>query len=64
MRCGVNVLTTQEAGMMGASDKEHLVFAMSQGGSLLLRMMTFCVCMPSASGWVGVNIHQATGIKI
>lgn len=29
-RRGVNVLTTQEAGMLGASDEEHLILAANQ----------------------------------
>ncbi len=28
---GVDVLTTQDAGMLGASDEEHLALAISQG---------------------------------
>jgi len=30
-RRGVDVLTTQEAGMLGASDREHLAFAADDG---------------------------------
>ena len=43
---GVDVLTVPEAGMMGASDREHLERARAEGRVLSSpRTMTSCVCI-------------------
>ena len=44
---GVDVLTAPEAGMLGASDEEHLARG-RKGGSFSPRMKIFCVCTPRA----------------
>lgn len=38
---GVNILTAQEANMLGASDEEHLQFATAQGRTILTQDSDF-----------------------
>jgi len=45
-RRGVDVLSTQEAGMLGAPDEEHLALATSQGRVIFTQDDDFCACTP------------------
>jgi len=62
-RRGVDVLTTQEAGMMGASDEEHLVFAMTQGRVIITQDDDFLRLHAKGVKHGGiVYAHQQTSI--
>ena len=61
---GVDVLTCQEAGMLGASDDEHLAFASSQGRVLFTQDTDFIKIHSAGISHAGIAyVPQQTSIS-
>jgi hypothetical protein len=62
-RRGVDVLTTQEAGMMGASDEEHLALAMREGRIIFTQDDDFLRLHAAGINHAGIAyVHQRTSV--
>ena len=62
-RRGVDVLTTQEAGMMGATDQEHLALAREQGRVIFTQDDDFLRIHARGEIHAGiVYVHQRTPV--
>lgn len=60
---GVDVITVQEAGMLGASDEEHLSFAQEQGRVIFTQDEDFLRLHASERHHAGiVYAHQQTAV--
>ena len=62
-RRGVDVLTVQEAGMVSASDEEHLALALSQGRVIFTQDADFLRLHAAGSHHAGIAYaHQQTPV--
>jgi predicted nuclease of predicted toxin-antitoxin system len=60
-RRGINVTTTPEAGLQGASDQEHVAFALREGQVIFTQDEDFLVLHASGGPHAGIAYcHQGT----
>jgi predicted nuclease of predicted toxin-antitoxin system len=61
---GVDILTTQEAGMLGAADEDHLQFAISQNRAIFTQDTDFLRLHKSWPAHKGIiYTHQSTSLS-